>query len=191
MFSSTHYIGMNYVSILADILFEKATNGCENKKLSALMISSVCFVFHLMLLHDKANCPSFLHASLSMTIHDVVIILRQMRWREVERREGFLLAEIKFEFLLETAEIRKEMCGLKKDVCVLKARRLELLTGVLRTKKKHFSSCVGNEMKFLLNSSLAFALSVKGIRNGCRLLPTHIFRTETIRVCYLDFRAVW
>lgn len=47
-----------------------------------------------------------------------------------------MFVEIIFEFLLEPAEIRKEMRKLNEDVGVLKAWRLELLTGVLKKRKK-------------------------------------------------------
>lgn len=54
-----------------------------------------------------------------------------------------MFVEIIFEFLLEPAEIRKEMRKLNEDVGVLKAWRLELLTGVLKKRKKNlFLSCV-------------------------------------------------
>lgn len=106
------------------------------------VISSVCFVSHLTMLHMITKKNLFC-VMLSVTTHDVVTVHQKLNDERDESRKARRLVGIIFQFLLGSAAIRKEMRELIKDVCILKAWRLELLTGVLETKI-HF---LAQEMK--------------------------------------------
>lgn len=165
--------------------FEKQQTVAKTKSLSVRMISSVCFFFfYLMLLHDEVNCPSFFML-LSMTIHDVVITLRKMRWRETERREGFLTLACGDNIPISSGNRSDKNSAWAKRRCLCpEGTKAWVIDRRLENKNTFFVSCAEwNEIsvKFIPLPAC------QRIRNGCRLLPTHK-ETEPYEyvLCFLD-----